>query len=64
MPTTYTLFWIRQDGQGDYNMGTYPTKEAAKAAIPEAKAELLDQCGEDYQRDEIEAGRWDIQSAE
>lgn len=37
--TPFTLYWLREDGQGDYDMGTYPTEEAAKAAIPEAKAE-------------------------
>ena len=56
-----TLYWIREDGQGDLNMGRFATKAAAEAAIPAAKAELLDQCGEDYQRDQIEAGTWSIQ---
>ncbi len=59
--TDFTLYWIREDGQGDYNMGTYETREEAEAAIPAAKQELLDQCGEDFQRQEIEAGRWDVQ---
>lgn len=59
----YTLYWIREDGQGDFNMGSYPTQEAAEAAIPAAKAELLGQCGEDFLRAEIEAGRWSIAQA-
>jgi hypothetical protein len=66
---TFTLYWTREDGQGDYNMGTYPTKEAAEAAIPEAKAELIRECpgpqvetNEEFTkcRDEIEAGNWSV----
>lgn len=57
----FTLYWIREDGQGDFNMGSYGTREEAAAAIPTAKAELLGQCGEQFQRDEIEAGTWTIQ---
>lgn len=57
----FTLYWVRKDGQGDFNMGDFATKEDAEAAIPAAKAELLDQCGEDFQRVEIEEGRWEIQ---
>jgi len=62
--TTFTLYWIRQDGQGDFNVGTFPTKAEAEAAIPAAKAELIDQCGEASQRQEIEDGSWNIQANE
>lgn len=58
---TYKLFWIRADKQGDFDMGEFATEAAAQAAIPAAKAELLDQCGEDYQRQQIEDGSWSIQ---
>jgi len=57
---TFTLYWTRKDRQGDFNMGTFPTEADAEAAIPAAKAELLEQCGEDFQRQEIEDGSWDI----
>ena len=57
---TYTLHWVREDSQGDFNMGEFATREEAEAAIPAAKAELLDQCGEDSQKAEIEAGTWSI----
>lgn len=68
----FTLYWTRADRQGDINMGEYPTKEAAEAAIPEAKAELIRECpgpqletNEDFTkaRDEIEAGYWSIDQA-
>lgn len=58
----FTLYWTREDGQGDIDMGTFPTEEAAEAAIPAAKRELLDQCGEDAQRQAIEDGSWSVQS--
>lgn len=57
----FTLYWMRKDGQGDFNMGTFETKALAEAAMPSAKAELLEQCGEDHQRQEIEDGSWSIQ---
>lgn len=56
-----TLYWVREDKQGDFNMGQFETREQAEAAIPAAKAELLDQCGEDSQKSEIEAGSWVIE---
>ena len=64
MSTQHTLYWLRADGQGDFNMGTFPTKAEAEAAIPAAKAELIAQCGEDYQKQEIEDGSWIIQADE
>lgn len=41
-------------------MGTYESKSAAEAAIPSMEAVLINQCGEDYQKDEIRAGSWHI----
>lgn len=61
---TYTLYWIREDGQGDFNMGDYETRAAAEAAIPAAEAELLGQAGEEWQKDEIRAGSWSIEESE
>ena len=58
---TFTLYWIREDGQGDFNMGAFATHAEAEKAIPSAKAELLEQCGEDFQKVEIETGKWAIQ---
>jgi len=58
---TVTLYWIRPDGQGDLNMGTYDTREAAEAAIPDALEELLQQCGEEFQRQQISDGTWSVQ---
>ena len=56
----FILYWIREDKQGSFNMGSFATKEEADAAILAAKAELISQCGEDYQKAEIEAGSWSI----
>ena len=60
MAKTFTLYWIREDKQGSFNMGSFTTSAEADAAIPAAKAELIDQCGEDFQKGEIEAGSWSI----
>ena len=66
----FTLYWIRPDGQGDFDMGTFDTEELAKADIPRARTELIEQCpgparedNEDFTRcrDEILAGRWSVQ---
>lgn len=57
----FTLYWTREDKQGDFNMGSFQTKAEAEAAIPAAKAELMGQCGEDFQRQQIEDGSWSIQ---
>lgn len=62
---TYTLFWLRADRQADMNMGSFPSREAAEAAIPAAKAELLAECcGDDEQRAAIEAGTLSIDGPE
>lgn len=59
MTKTFKLYWIREDQQCDFDMGVYATRADAKAAIPYAKSELIDRCGED-QIAEIEAGTWQI----
>jgi len=59
----FSLYWTREDHQGSLAMGTYATRTDAEAAIPDAKRELLDQCGEEYQRTEILAGVWSITEA-
>ena len=38
---TYSLNWIREDGQGSYDMGTFDTRAAAEADVENAKAQLL-----------------------
>lgn len=67
----FTLYWIREDRQGAYNMGSYATEQEANEAIAGAKAELLDQCprphvetNENFTRCryEILAGSWSVQS--
>jgi len=69
----FTLYWIRADGQGDYNMGDYPTRDTAEAAIPAMTTELIEQCpgphvetNADFTkcRDEILDGKWSIDEAE
>lgn len=62
MENSYTLYWIRQDGQGSLNMGSFSTSAQATAAIPAAEAELLDQCGEDAQKQGIEDGTWSVEA--
>lgn len=44
MTTTCTLYWIRADKQGDYNMGSFATEQEAWDAIPSATSELIEQC--------------------
>lgn len=61
MTTAFTLYWIREDKQGSFNMGSFATETEARDAIPAAKVELLDQCGEDYQKAEIEDGSWSVE---
>lgn len=60
----FTLYWNRADKQGDFNMGEYDTRAEAEAAIPAAKAELLAQCSEAHDRQEIEEGSWTIDETE
>lgn len=59
-PQAYSLWWIAAGGQSSLPMGEFPTREAAEAAIPDARAELLGQCGEDEQRARIEAGTFSV----
>jgi hypothetical protein len=59
----FKLFWQSADRQSDIPMGKFDTRAAAEAAIPAARAELLDQCGEDHQRAEVNAGRFEIVAA-
>lgn len=58
--TTFKLYWTRADKQGSLPMGDFSIRAEAEAAIPLAKEILLDQCGEDYQKAEIEAGTWSV----
>lgn len=60
----FDLYWIREDKQGDIKCGSYSTRAEAEAAIPAMKAELLAQCGEDHERQEIEDGSWDVSESE
>jgi hypothetical protein len=60
MTKNYTIYWISPDRQSSLDMGHYPSRDAAEAAVATAKAELLGQCGEQEDRDNIEAGTWTI----
>ena len=64
-----TLYWVREDGQGSFDMGSFASKAEAEGAIPSAKAELINQCpgpcietNSDFTkcRDEIEDGSWSV----
>lgn len=57
---SFALWWIAADGQSSVLAGEFPSREDAEAAISAAKAELLGQCGEDFQRAAIEAGRFSV----
>ena len=56
----FRLFWTSKDGTGSIPMGEFDTRESAEAAIPAARAELIDQCADDDQRGDIESGRFEI----
>ena len=56
--TTYTLYWISEDGQSEINMGTFNTRLDAWGSTLKAELELIEQCGEQEQRDKIVAGWW------
>lgn len=73
MTTPYTLFWTREDGQGDLNMGEYRSIQEAEDAIHSMTCHLIDQCpgphaddNEDFVkcRDEILAGGWSVRGIE
>jgi len=55
------LFWVSHDKQGDFPMGDFPTEEAARAAIPEAQKDLLEQCTDEDCREEILRGTWTLE---
>ena len=57
----FTLWWTAEDQQSCLPMGEFPTREAAEGAIAAAKTEMLNQCGEDSQRADIEAGSFSVQ---
>lgn len=61
---TYTLFWLRRDGQGWFNMGDFATHAEAEAAIPAARATLLQECGSESDREGIEAGSFEVEENE
>lgn len=60
----FNLSWLSADGQRFLDMGQYPTRDKADAAIPGALAELLAQCREDSEREAIKAGTWGVSSTE
>jgi hypothetical protein len=58
--STFNLYWVREDRQGDIFMGNYESKEAAAAAIEAAEQELLEQCADDDCCATIKAGHWEV----
>lgn len=62
---SYTLFWTREDVQGDINMGEYASEDQAWLAQSSAHSELRRQCpaGEDGDdcRLEIDLGTWSVE---
>lgn len=59
----FNLYWMREDRQGAYWMGAYPTKTSAEAAIPAAMATLLKEASETRQKQEVSDGAWSLQEA-
>lgn len=58
--THYNIFWTSLDGQGSIDMsGEYDCREI-QDAIAEAWLELRSQAGEQYQLDNIDAGRIEV----
>lgn len=71
MTSKFKLYWTREDGQGEFEMGTFATEVEAEAAIEAARAELIAQCpgphvetNDDFVkcRNEINAGTFDIEA--
>lgn len=56
----YALYWISADRQADIPMGTYPSAEAAEAAIPGAERELLGECVDKADCAAIRDGSWSV----
>lgn len=46
-PATFTLYWVREDKQGELNMGDYATVAEAVAEIPACLQEILSQCDDE-----------------
>ena len=55
----FVLYWVREDRQGSYNMGSFTTREAALRHIPAAKADLIGMCSAEMAA-EIEAGAFQV----
>lgn len=58
---TVRLVWYSATYQGSIQMGDFDSEEDARAAITWARAELMDQCGSDEQREGIAAGHFAIE---
>lgn len=60
MTSTFTLYWISEDGQNFFDMGSFATEQEAEDAIESAQADLISQCGEEHQKLEINQGRFSV----
>ena len=58
--TTYTLYWISEDGQSDYIMGEFATRADAEAARLKTELDLIAEAADQEQRDKIVAGWWSV----
>ena len=58
--TTYTLYWISEDGQSDIRMGAFNTRLDAWGSTLKAELEMIDQAADQEQRDSIVAGWWTV----
>lgn len=67
----FQIWWTSADNQGSIAMGTFDTLDQAQAALPAAKAELLEQalddsaCPDDdaglMTKSAVEAGTWSVE---
>lgn len=55
----FVLYWVREDRQGSYNMGSFATRDEALRHISAAKAELMEMCSAEMAV-EIEAGDFQV----
>jgi len=57
---TVKLYWVSANKQSSVSMGTYGSEPEAEQAIPTMRDQMLAQCADDEQRDEIDSGTWEV----
>jgi 4-hydroxyphenylpyruvate dioxygenase-like putative hemolysin len=58
--TTYTLYWISEDGQDDIYMGEFQTRKEAEEGQLNAELDLIAEAADQEELDKIVAGWWSI----